>query len=206
MSDDSAFDILRETVDKASTNFAKSLEQFRAWHGGEGITEANIALQLALAFTKIHENENAIAFVEVAFARVPGGRIDNHLDLYLATKDIAFMIEAKCLWCPENARSIESDIARLDGKLLFSISERHQDKLQLPRRCHGVIITDAWDDEIVNWWNQKEPSKCKWSREGFPLIWQYGSQPVLKINENPKGTIHWLFGMSPDLKVAPTTA
>src|SRR5262245_33234716 len=54
MSDQSAFELLRQTVHTASTRFAQSLALFRAWHGNEGITEANITLQLALAFTSLH--------------------------------------------------------------------------------------------------------------------------------------------------------
>lgn len=201
MSDTSAFELLRQAVHSASSRFAQSLGLFRAWHGKEGITEANIPLQLALAFTSLHPE--AITFVEVSFAPAPGARSDNRLDLYLATPDIAFLIEAKCLWSPEQVRALESDIARLGGALLSSISERHLNAL--PRRCHGVVIADTWDPEIVKWWNN-ESSKRGWSRERFPATWQYGSQKVFKASENLDGTLHWLFGMGPDLRGEPTRA
>ncbi len=203
MSDPSAFELLRQMVHTASTRFAQSLALFRAWHGAEGITEANITLQLALAFTSLHPGTGTIAFVEVPFAPAPGTRTNNRLDLYLATPDIACLIEAKCLWSPEQVRAIESDIVRLGGALLSSISDRHLSVL--PRRCHGVVIADTWHPEIVKWWSS-ESSKRKWSRERFPATWQYGSQHVFKASENLEGTLYWLFGMGPDLRREPTTA
>jgi hypothetical protein len=201
MSDNSAFEILRHTIDIAAARFAKSLELFRAWHGAEGITEANITLQVAAAFISIHPD--AIVFVEVPFAPTEKARTNNRLDLYLATPDIAFLVEAKCLWSPEQVRAIGNDIARLGGPLLASISEQHRGAL--PRRCHGVVIADTWHPEDVRWWHQKE-SKRTWPREGYPGTWQYGSQQVFKASENLEGTLHWLFGMGPDLREEQTTA
>ena len=193
MSDPSAFEILRRVIHAASIRFAQSLTLFHPWDSKNGITEANITLQLSLAFMNLHPE--TIAFVEVPFAPAPGARNNNHLDLYLATPDIAFLIEAKCLWNPDQVRAIESDIARLSRELLSSISKRHQNVL--PRRCHGVVIADAWSSEIVKWWNS-ESSKRNWSRERFPATWQYGSQQVFK--ESEKHQLHWLFGMGPDLR------
>lgn len=188
-------DDLTRIVRKAADRFASSIKRFRAWHGNEGITEANQLFQFAAAFLEMHPH--GFVFMEVPFAAKEGGRTSNRLDAYLVSGEIAYLLECKRLWTPEGAAAIASDIARMRPPLLETLKRRHVHSP--PTRCHGVVLADAWHPEIVRWWCRHPESKKRWPRDGFPEDWQFDSIEVLKWSDKPQGTLYWLYGIGPNL-------
>ena len=192
-------------LEKAADRFRSSLSHFRPWHGQEGITEANLVFQFATAF--LETNRDGFAFVEVPFAAREGGRTNNRLDAYLVSGHVGYLLECKQLWNPTQAAEIASDIARMGPHLIAELTKRHS--ATPPQRFYGLVLAETWNAETVHWWCQdaQYPQWLhRWPREGFPAAWHFGSKEVFKASESNQGTLHWLYGLSPDLLETSTSA
>ena len=187
-------DAMTIMIGQAALHFGETIAHFRAWHGNEGITEANLTFQLASVF--VAHTPGSHALLEVPFAKEAGVRTNNRLDLYLSCPDVSYLVEAKCLSSPAQARSIAADISRMGPALLKALREQHT--REFPTHCHGVVMAEAWNPAVVSWWNRATPETLNWSRAGFPDSWHFSSVEVFRESAKREGTLHWLFGVGPN--------
>ena len=186
---------LEEVLAAGASRFAATLAQFQAWHKNEGITERNLSLQAATAFLTV-EQEGAALF-EVPFRGTKDGRADNHLDAYLFSPRIAYLVECKQLYSLEKLLSLAQDARRLDTALHQDLSSRHRGAS--PAQAHPVVLADTWQTHVERWWVTGSDPACRWPRQELPPNWSYGSIRVFSTGATSMGTLFWLYGIGPAL-------
>ncbi len=185
-------------LEAAASRLSSSLERFEAWHKDEGITERNLSFHTAAAFLAVEPDASVV--LEVPFSAGDSGRADNHLDAYLFSPNIGYMVECKQLYSREKLTSLVQDARRLDQRLLASVLARHRGPV--PVHVHPVVLADAWRLQIERWWVAGSDPACLWPREELPAGWAYGSLTVRELNPGPLGTLFWLYAVGPALSVS----
>lgn len=189
-------------LEHARDRFTSWICQYQPWHKENGITERNLSFQIATSFIALVNG--GMAFMEVPFAAEDKTRTNKHLDAYLFSPTLALLVESKIFWTPEHIRSVGADIDRMTPELVQQLRDRHSNTL--PRQTYGLVIAEAWNSEIADWWSGNDKARPRWNRG--PLTnprpygtWQFGAITVHQVI--PGGTLFWLYGISPQL--APLT-
>ena len=193
---------LHSVLKAAASRLSSSLARFEAWHKDEGITERNLSFYTASAF--LADEPDAAVVLEVPFSAGDSDRADNHLDAYLFSPRIGYMVECKQLYSREKLTSLVQDARRRDQRLLSSLLARH--KGHVPAHVHPVVLADAWRRHIERWWVTGSDPACRWPRQELPADWSYGSLKVRELNPGPLGTLFWLYAVGPALSVSSGSA
>ena len=185
-------------INDAKDRFNLWLERYEPWQGENHTTERNLSFQFATAFLKL--NPDGLAFMEVPFAIPPGTHNNNHLDAYLHTDEFDLLLECKNIYAPSHINMITADIKRMNANLINQIHKRHKNE---PSKTHGVVFAETWYPHVADWWEDKYKGTRKaWKDEELklPTGWEYKSKTIYVHNEEPNGTLFWLYGVSEELR------
>lgn len=149
-------------IERMATNYKRMLQEFRPCKPGGEFLEQNLVTLLCAEFSQ-HYPEG-ITFSEIPFMESVNAKKEvwsKRLDGYVATKEHAYLIEAKgSLSRTDLLKAVDADLDRIySEELKLSFKKMAQDdgsrNYNIPSSVKGLVIANTWSKNIAAIWGSK---------------------------------------------------